>query len=293
VIKYRKKFDYGCVSFAEQSVLLTFIQCVLLGFLRKPFYIVIHWGALPKFRFKFIYRYIFRNAKAVIGVSNEICRMYETHFPDVLFKYIPPLIPFDKEKNVDLRTQMGFAKESRIYLFVGTLKTMKNPDTIVQAAILLGKEFLERNNIRFVFAGHGHLSEELISKVRLNGLDSFFHFTGSLKREEIADFYSISDAYIIASDYEGTSLSLMEAMYNGLLIIASKVKGIDEMLSDNVNSLLFEVRNPRSLADQLVYSIAHWDDLHLLRKQAQNDYLERFSYGRMMDDYNTLFLNVN
>jgi glycosyltransferase involved in cell wall biosynthesis len=109
----------------------------------------------------------------------------------------------------------------------------------------------------------------------------------------MADFYCISDGYIIASDYEGTSLSLMEAMFNGLLIVASQVKGIDEMLSNKVNSLLFEVRNPRSLADQLIYSIAHWDELDILRKQAQKDYFERYSYGRMMEDYNTLFLNVN
>ena len=47
----------------------------------------------------------------------------------------------------------------------------------------------------------------------------------------IPDYYKTADFYIISSDYEGTSLSLLEAMFNKLAIIASDAPGINRMLT--------------------------------------------------------------
>ena len=71
------------------------------------------------------------------------------------------------------------------------------------------------------------------------------------ERLDIPDLLQISDIAVSASHEEGLSNSILEAMTMGLPVVATKVGGSIETLSDEITGLLVEPRQPLMLARAL------------------------------------------
>lgn len=286
----RKSVDYGLVCFAEQSWILSWAQAAILRLFRKPYIIVVHWGKLPEWKWMPPMNYFFENAAAVVGVSEFICTEYSKVFPKARLRFIPPLIPFERHTDTieTLRRAAGIAADSKPFLFVGSLKGMKNPDVLVEAARLLGASYLEQHKICFVLAGQGPMQESLQNAVADAGLQAFFQMPGLVSREQIPGYYKMAWAYIIPSDYEGTPLSMLEAMFNGLPIIGSDATGINTIIEQEKNGMLFPVRDAAVLADRIRYFIANPDQAAAMGKAARQHYDTHFAFEQLLTRYNTL-----
>ena len=169
---------------------------------------------------------------------------------------------------------------------------MKNPDLIVEAFQILGVDFLRLNHIRLVFAGNGEMEADLRKRVEKYDLGGYIRFEGLVSREKVPFLYKAADFYIISSDYEGTSLSLLEAMFNQLAIIASDAPGINEMLRHEENALLYETKNIKSLAATLRRIFLDPSLSESISKKAADDFKTRYSYETMMEIYESVFSSV-
>jgi glycosyltransferase involved in cell wall biosynthesis len=294
VFKLRKILDYAYISYAEQSWVIPFSQSIILRLFNIPYIITIHWGKEPQWKFKFPFVYYFRHAHAVVGVSELICNAFKKVIPQQGFLYIPPLIPFElsiKPKSV-LKEQLGYFNQEKILLFVGSIKPMKNPDKIVEAFRKIGSVFLELHNMRLLFAGSGEMLNELKEKVEKYELSKYIRMEGLVSRENIADYYKAADCYIISSDYEGTSVSLLEAMFNRLPIIASNAPGINGMLTHEKNSLLYDTTNTDQLAETIKRIFLDSLLAGTLAENAFSDFKSKYSYESMMAQYKSVFSSV-
>jgi glycosyltransferase involved in cell wall biosynthesis len=294
VLRLRKKLDFAFLCFAEQSWIIPFAHSLILRFFNIPYVVTIHWGKEPSWRFRYPYVYFFRHAHAVIGVSEPICIAFKKAVPAQTFKYIPPLIPFQRaetEKDV-LKGGLGYSGQERILLYVGSLKPMKNPDKIIEAFRIVGPSFLKSRGIRLILAGKGEMENELKEKVEKYELGNYIRFEGLVVREKIPDYYKAADCYVISSDYEGTSLSLMEAMFNGLPIIGSNGPGINHMLQHEQNALLYETYNTEELAETFIRIFTDQPLAAKLSTKALADFNRLYSYESMIKKYESVFLSV-
>jgi glycosyltransferase involved in cell wall biosynthesis len=135
------------------------------------------------------------------------------------------------------------------------------------------------------------MMEELKSFAAEKNLHGSVFFPGMISREKIPDYFAMADYYIIASDYEGTSVSLLEAMFNKLPIIAADSPGLHDMLQHNQNALLYPAHDIEGLANCIVNMTQ--DNLlaqHLAEK-ANKDFIEKYSYSLMIEKYQELFNN--
>ncbi|HEY1872297.1 MAG TPA: glycosyltransferase family 4 protein [Chitinophagaceae bacterium] len=295
IYKVRKLVSYAYLSYAEQSWIIAYAQSLTLRFFSVPYIITIHWGKEPDWKFSYPYLSYFRHAHAVIGVSEHICVAFKKTIPDQNFTFIPPLIPFKQAPRTksELRELMGFKQDDHILLFVGSLKAMKNPDKVVESLRIIGKDILENLHIQLVFAGNGDLESEIRGKIAGYGLTSFIRVEGLVKREFVPDYYKIADAYIISSDYEGTSLSLLEAMYNRLAIIASNAPGINNMVKHEYSALLYETMDPAALADSIKRIFGDKVLAEQLANRAFEDFNLKYSYQDMINKYKAVFSSVS
>jgi glycosyltransferase involved in cell wall biosynthesis len=295
VRKLRRKLDYAYISYAEESWVICFAYALTLRFFKIPYAITIHWGKEPDWRFRYPFHYYFRHARAVIGVSQLICTAFKKEMPDQHFQYIPPLVPFVlAPKTRDMaKNDLGYSPQEKILLFVGSLKGMKNPDQIVEAMRLIGPEFLDLHQIRLILAGKGELENEIRERVERYQLGKYIRLAGLVSREMIPDYYRAADAYIISSDYEGTSVSLLEAMFNKMAIIASDAPGINGMITHEQNGLLYETRDAEKLADAIrrIFSNEAW--AQRLAENAYADFEKRYSYESMMEKYRSVFSSIS
>ncbi len=288
LIKFRKSYDLIWTSFSRTAWYYIIIYPILNVLISKEYIIVIHGGGLMPWKWKFPYQIYFKKALAVIGVSDVICAEYKKR-TGVSIIHIPPLVPFQVAlgSKKELRDKYKINRNKKVFLYVGSLKELKRPDIIVKAFNILGKKYLTKQKILVVFAGDGILKNELIQYCQKEGLEDFFLFKGNVARDQVNEYYKMSDFYIISSDYEGTPISMLEAMFNKLPIIASNVLGINSVI-DKERGILFDNKDVKSLTSAIEQLL---DDNEFTKRISENSYNffnKNYSYNRMINRYKKL-----
>ena len=92
---------------------------------------------------------------------------------------------------------------------------------------------LDRGNIRLHLIGSGSLTPELETRVAASGLAHRIDFLGELENSLLPEAYRRADIYVTASEVDGTSVSLLEAMASSAVVVASLNAGNVQWLSDD------------------------------------------------------------
>lgn len=134
--------------------------------------------------------------------------------------------------------------------FVGRLIDCKGVDDLLRAA---AQTVGGLPQLTVVIAGTGPLREQLEALARDLGLSDRVHFVGWLARNQVTALQTAADIVAMPSrtaadgSREAQGVSLVEAMALGKPIVAGRVGGIPDAISDNVNGLLVPERNPGAL----------------------------------------------
>ncbi len=74
---------------------------------------------------------------------------------------------------------------------------------------------------------------------------------GAVPVEDVPAFYAAADAFCLPSYAEGVPIVLMEAMASGLPVVATRIAGIPELVTDAESGLLVDPGDQRALAGAL------------------------------------------
>ncbi len=107
---------------------------------------------------------------------------------------------------------------------------------------------------QFLIVGGGFPEERKRFEEMLDawGLRGTVVFTGNVPNDAMPRFYAASDAAVLPSLMEATSIAGLEAMSSGLPLVGTKVGGIPEIVEDGVSGLLVEPRDAEQLADRII-----------------------------------------
>lgn len=252
----------------------------------RNYIVVIHYGHTPPVEKKQAYQKFFQQAKAVIAVSNDIKKNYDAYF-NINCEVIYPLVPFEQSNlnKKELREKYNLPIKSNIISMIGSLKPMKNPETIIHALCLFTQEEIAKYNPHIVYAGKGESMVKLQELAKQYNLTERISFLGFIPKEKVNDIMKLSNIYLIASDFEGTSVSLLEAMYNELPILASRAPGITNTLNENKDCLMFETKNAQQLKMQLLRLLSNESLSKQLAINAYRNYCNKFSYESIVNSY--------
>jgi glycosyltransferase involved in cell wall biosynthesis len=103
-------------------------------------------------------------------------------------------------------------------------------------------------------------------------------------------FLSVSDALIVPSIAESFPISILEALAMGKPVIASRVGGIPEVISDGLNGFLFEPKDVLSLVEKLQKLIRDKALKKELSQNARESMISKFSISEMVGKIETLFV---
>jgi glycosyltransferase involved in cell wall biosynthesis len=98
-------------------------------------------------------------------------------------------------------------------------------------------------------------------------------------QENVGAYLSIFDVMAIASNTEGFSLALLEAMTMGKAIVATRVGGMKELLLHGINGRFVAPRDPKALADEIIFLLQHPEDRKKLGSRARKA-SQRYSIDR-------------
>ncbi|GAF23684.1 glycosyltransferase [Bacillus sp. JCM 19047] len=131
---------------------------------------------------------------------------------------------------------LGISSSNNILVSVGELNKNKNHEVIIRSLATL-----ENKNLTYIICGQGTLKNYLLNLASQLGISKQVLFLGY--RSDINEILSVSDMFLFPSLREGLSLSLMEAMSNGLPIICSDIRGNRDLIKNFRGGYLVEPNN--------------------------------------------------
>lgn len=105
-------------------------------------------------------------------------------------------------------------------------------------------------NARFYIVGEGELQEELASRARALGLGERLTFAGF--RRDVAAAWSAFDLAVFPSLWEGTPLTVLEALAMGKPIVSTDADGLKDVLTDGSDAVIVARRDAAALAGAIV-----------------------------------------
>ncbi len=145
------------------------------------------------------------------------------------------------------RAELGIAADEIVAGTVTRLHESKGNSYLVDAAQLVVRE---RPRVRFVMVGEGPLREPLEQQAKAHGLGDRFVFAGFAR--DIPRVMSTFDMSVFPSLWEGTPLTVFEALAMGRAIVATDADGLVDVLTHDRDAVIVPKRNARELATAIV-----------------------------------------
>jgi glycosyltransferase involved in cell wall biosynthesis len=136
-------------------------------------------------------------------------------------------------------------------LSIGTMYEVKGHRYLIDACRILAARGLE---FQCRLVGDGPLQPELRAQVESANLGQRVLFEGERPRREVIELIRQSDVLVLPSiptesgRREGIPIVLMEAMASGLVVIASAISGIPELVDNERSGLLVAPRDADAIA---------------------------------------------
>jgi glycosyltransferase involved in cell wall biosynthesis len=195
-----------------------------------------------------------RNAKLVVTVSNysakKAVQLYNVD--ETKIRVVPNGVDTAKFKPTNnaeaMKRNFGLGNR-RTVLFVGRLIPRKGLMFLVEAAKRVVKEYADTI---FVIVGNGPLRNKLTSQLEKANLSKIFLFLGDVKDSILPALYNCVDLFAFPSIQEGQGIALLEAQASAKPVVAFKVGGVIEAVSEGNSGLLVERGNTDGLADAIL-----------------------------------------
>ena len=114
-------------------------------------------------------------------------------------------------------------------------------------------EKLEEQGINYLFqiAGEGECLEKIADFIKENHLENKVQLLGRLPKSEMDSFWKRQDVFVNISEYEGTSLSMLEAMSYGCVPVVTDVSGAGEFIVNDGNGYICPVGDINEIAERI------------------------------------------
>ena len=147
-----------------------------------------------------------------------------------------------------------------------------------------------RKNILFVIAGQGSQATLLKKRAQEWGISSNIYFLGL--REDVEVILGVSDVFVAPSIWdEAFGLVIAEAMACELPVVASRVGGIPELVTDSETGILISPNNSNELAKAIDSLLANEEMRMKMGMLGRKRILERFSIKKMVSETIMLYRN--
>ena len=135
-----------------------------------------------------------------------------------------------------LRKRLGVSDSTTLYGFVGRLTKIKNASLLLRAFSKVMRN--SGMDARLVVVGDGELSQSLKQLVCELGISDYVLFCGWVLDQ--AKIFSDLDVTCLSSYNEGSPVCLIESLASGIPVIATRVGGVSDIVTDGEDGELVE-----------------------------------------------------
>ncbi len=287
----RKKPDV--VHFHLQATLKYIVPISFFGWGIKFVY-TIHSKLVSSNRgyFNFINKSFLRfNRINYVTLSETIYNDFSKAFPNIIFSIIPngismmnttPKLP----KIIDEINEYKINTSCKVALAIGNLTPVKNYPMMLQAF----KKLVSKDIIAVVIGDMELAKEELLAHIKKEKLNNVF-FVG--KKENVGDYLSQADIFIMTSIIEGIPIAAIEALSMGVPIVSTPAGGLVDIVESGKNGFLSKDFTDGSFVEALVKFLSvKGDDLAKMKENAKATFEQRYDIATCASNYLSLYKDL-
>jgi glycosyltransferase involved in cell wall biosynthesis len=212
---------------------------------------------------KILQRGVLRRADCVIAISADIATLLLglKHPPAHVARIgnavdLTEFKPIPAADRQHLRDRLGFPPGRTIVLYVGRLSRAKGVMMLIEAWPGLVEKY---PNAYLVMVGSGHGSwddceADIVEHIRKHALAPHVNLVGHSNR--VAEYLQAADLFVSPSDYEGFSLTLVEALGCAIPVLTTAVGVAPELIRDGTDGFLCPPRNQQALSAAILHAFA-------------------------------------
>ncbi|MCP3967891.1 MAG: glycosyltransferase family 4 protein [Lentisphaerae bacterium] len=289
-VPYVISFHGGCLDVPQSE----------LEEMLKPLNRTLNYGKIFDWLLGYNRKFI-EKANGIICVGYNEYELVKQKYPDKIVEYIPNGVDYEyfaKAPSFDFRYHHSIPGDAEVILCVSRIDYQKNQKLLLEFMNEIkngdGKEHLVM--IGPVTAMHYY--KEMQRMIECFGLRDRVTIVEGLKpdSEDLLAAYKTADVFMLPSLHEPFGIVILEAWASGVPVIASQVSGLERLISNRENGLLF---NPDRFED-VVNAYRELKSNSTLRKKLTDNALkevkkyytwERITdkllnfYQKVMDDF--------
>ena len=205
--------------------------------------------------------------------------------PEKRIKIIPNWIDLEKFKPRKINKKKILEKydleNKKTLLCVARVHESKGSQYVIEA--------IKDMDINFLIVGRdAGFSEELNERIKKLGLSKKIKLLGAISDKELLEVYSLADAFVLFSSWEGFGIAVLEAMASGLPVIVSDRGALPTLIKNGENGLIAKFPDVKKLRGQIKLLFSD-KKLNQRVKKRGDDFVKNFEYSKITKQYEELY----
>lgn len=199
-------------------------------------------------------QFLSRYTDAIVTINKEDSLRVERRFTRIAKRYYLPGVGYDEERIKPdlshisvLREELGLHPDDFVLIYTANLIAGKNHCFLLSCLQQIVKEI---PRCKLLLCGEGSMREIIANKVEELHLQQHVVFAGFTW--SIGDYMMLADVAVSASRREGLPLSIIEAMSSRLPVVATRIRGIEDLIENNVNGLLYTLDDKEQFCKHII-----------------------------------------
>lgn len=195
----------------------------------------------------------------------------------------------DNAKRTQIRKELGLSDSTAVAICVARLSPIKNHARLVQ----LVKDLLDKSpetDFVLLLVGNGECRPAIEAKIEQLGLSDTVRLLGEVL--ETDKYLAAADLFLLASDSEGISVSILEAMSTGLPVVVTDVGGNREIVNDGETGYLVPLNKLSTYPSRVGNLISNRSLRDALSLRARERVTRDFSMDVMIANYQKVYTEL-
>ncbi|WP_097056103.1 glycosyltransferase [Salinimicrobium sediminis] len=186
-----------------------------------------------------------------------------------------------------IRKKFNIPQEVVVIGNLAVFREQKDLVSWVKAFKIINKEF---SNVYGLLVGAGPKEEEIKNLIRENDLENRIVLPGL--RTNTKDFFSAMDIFMMSSQFEGLPIALLEAMSSGCAVVSTKAGGVVEVVRNEKEGLLSEVKDVQALADNCMKLLIDSERRKKFQYESRTRVIASFSLEIMVRELEKCYVDL-
>lgn len=175
----------------------------------------------------------------------------------------------------EIREELNILKSDFVYGFVGRIVGDKGINELIEAFQVLNEEY---KNTKLLLIG---LYEEELDPLKKETIEEIKNNQNIIElgfQKDVKKYLSIINVFVSPSYREGFGLSLLEANLMGKPVIATKITGYTEIVTQGENGFLIPIKNSEELKNKMEWSLLNSEIILKMKDQCINIVKNKYNH---------------